>query len=111
MPDSVTTTEELKLMMKDFCEERDWDRFHSPKDLAIGISTEAAELLEIFRFKTAEQVNALLDEGGKKSATAEELADVLHFLLRFVRMYGFDFLGALCAKLVKNEQRYPVERS
>jgi NTP pyrophosphatase (non-canonical NTP hydrolase) len=111
VPDPVATVDELKLLVKNFCEERDWDQFHNPKDLAIGISTEAAELLEIFRFKTDQQARAMLDGGEKRNEVAEELADVFYFLLRFAQMYGFDLSEELRAKLAKNAQRYPVERS
>ena len=66
-----------------FCEERDWDQFHNPKDLAIGISTEANELLDIFRFKSEEQMKAQFQEESIRTHIEEEVADVLFFVLRF----------------------------
>ena len=58
--DQITTLGELKRKVQQFCEERDWDQFHNPKDLAIGVSTEANELLDIFRFKTEQQTRDIL---------------------------------------------------
>ena len=59
------TVQELMKMVRDFCEARDWDQYHNPKDLAIGISTEANELLDIFRFKSDEQMRAIFDSPTK----------------------------------------------
>lgn len=74
---------EMQEMVKQFCEERDWSQFHNPKDLAIGISTEANELLDMFRFKSEEQMKAMMETPAKKEAIADELADTLYFILRF----------------------------
>ncbi len=109
--DSETTIKQLKDIVQKFCEERDWDQFHNPKDLAIGVSTEAAELLDIFRFKTAEQMNEMLKDPGKREAIGEELADVLYFILRFCQMNGFDLSDELVRKIGKNSRKYPVEKS
>ena len=109
--DEDTTIEQLKNMVKSFCEERDWDQFHNPKDLAIGVSTEAAELLEIFRFKSKEQINEILKDIKKREAVGEELADVLYFLLRFCQMNGFDLSEEFAKKTKKNEEKYPVDKA
>lgn len=109
MDDSTATVEQLKGMVKRFCEERDWDRFHTPKDLAIGISTEANELLALFRFRSDEESMALLKD--KRKEVGEELADVLYFTLRFAQMYGFDLSQELEDKLKEDAVRYPVEKS
>ena len=83
--DNKVTLEELKNQVKDFCEQRDWDQFHNPKELAIGISTEANELLQIFRFKSEEDMKSLM-VSDKRIEVEEELADVLYFVLRFAQM-------------------------
>ncbi|MDO4170952.1 MAG: nucleotide pyrophosphohydrolase [Lachnospiraceae bacterium] len=79
--DRITTLDELKRKVQQFCEERDWDQFHNPKDLAIGVSTEANELLDIFRFKTEQQMREILLNPNKREHVEEELADTLFFVL------------------------------
>lgn len=111
MMDFKTTIEELKDLVKDFCEERDWTQFHNPKDLAIGISTEANELLDIFRFKTVDQMQSIMNEPDKRKMVEEELADTLFFVLRFAQMNDMDLDNVLKAKLQLNETKYPKELS
>lgn len=100
--------DELKHLVKDFCEARDWDQFHNPKELAIGMVTESAELLDIFRFKSEEQMKEILIS--KSEHIGEELADILFFILRFSQMYDIDLSAILKDKLAKNELKYPVEK-
>lgn len=111
LTDSSATIAELKIAVKKFCDDRDWDQFHPPKDLAIGVSTEAAELLDLFRFKTEKQIAAMLSESKKREAIAEELADTLYFILRFAQMNGFDLSDELIKKLKKNDEKYPVGKA
>lgn len=94
-----------------FCQARDWDQFHSPDQLAIGLATESAELLALFRFKTPVQVAELMASTLGRERVSDELADVYFFLLRFAQMNAIDLSAALDAKLAKNELKYPVERS
>ena len=101
---------ELIDIIKNFCEERDWDPFHNPKDLAIGISTEANELLDIFRFKSDEQMIKLFNSS-KREDIEDELSDVFFFLLRFAQMNNIDLKEALLRKIAKNNQKYPVEKA
>ncbi|MCB0379100.1 MAG: nucleotide pyrophosphohydrolase [Bdellovibrionales bacterium] len=109
MADSLTTFEELKTQVAQFCEQRDWDPFHSAKDLAIGAITESAELLEHFRFLDGGQVEALMGHPEKRQAVGEELADVLFFLLRFSQKYELDLSTCFKEKMTKNGKKYPVE--
>jgi NTP pyrophosphatase (non-canonical NTP hydrolase) len=109
--DSDVTIIELKNKIRSFCELRDWDQFHSPKELAIGISTEANELLQIFRFKTKEQMVVQLQNERIRSNISDELADVLFFILRFAEMNKIDLSEALDRKLKSNEEKYPVEKA
>ena len=83
--DNKTTIYDLEQKIKLFCEERDWDQFHNPKDLAIGISTEANELLDIFRFKTNEQMVKMFQDSVIKVNIEDEIADVLFFILRYIK--------------------------
>lgn len=99
---------ELIETIRIFCEERDWDQYHNPKDLAIGISTEAAELLDLFRFKNNEEIQETITN--KREHIEDELADVLFFVLRFAQMNNIDLKNALGNKMAKNALKYPVDK-
>ena len=111
MDDSEATISDAKALVEGFCAEREWDRFHNPKDLAIGISIEASELLQIFRFKDADESEAMMSSPGTRAEVEQELADVLYFVLRFSQMNGIDLYSALEGKIRLNGERYPVEKS
>jgi NTP pyrophosphatase (non-canonical NTP hydrolase) len=108
--DSNSTIEELKQQIQSFCEAREWDQFHNPKDLAIGISTESCELLDIFRFKSMDQIQELFMNAKSKEHIEEEVADTLFFLLRFAQMNHLDLYQCVQDKLNKNNKKYPVEK-
>ena len=97
--------------MREFCDARDWEQFHTPKDLAIGMATEAAELLQIFRFKANDEVAALLNRIETKQEIENEVADVLFFVLRFADLNDVDLVSALERKLEENARRYPLEKA
>lgn len=107
----MTDLKSLTTAVQSFCEARDWDQFHPPKDLAIGMSTEANELLDLFRFKSATEIAQRLQTSEFKTRVSEELADVFFFVLRFAQMNNIDLAEALQAKLKKNGEKYPVETS
>ncbi|MDE5932953.1 MAG: nucleotide pyrophosphohydrolase [Lachnospiraceae bacterium] len=109
--DDTTTISDLKQRIKCFCEERDWNQFHNPKDLAIGISTEANELLDIFRFKTEEQMKEIFLKEHSREHVEEEIADVLFFVIRFAQMNHLDLDMCLKNKMEKNSRKYSVEKS
>ncbi len=109
--DKETTLEELKVKVKSFCSDRDWDQFHGGKDLAIGIVTEASELLDLFRFKSDDQIREMFQSPGKFVEIRYELADVLFFILRFAQKFEIDLTVALQEKMERNAQRYPVEKA
>lgn len=102
---------ELEDKIERFCRERDWDQFHTPKDLAIGISTEANELLDLFRFKTESDMRCMLNDAKKRVQIEEELADTLFFVLRFAQMNHMDLSKILTDKMEKNAKKYPVDKS
>ncbi len=102
--------ENLKEEIRKFCEDRNWDQFHGIKDLAIGVATEAAELLEIFRFQSENQCESLI-QGERRKEISDELADVLFFVLRIAQKYNIDLDAAFREKMQKNAQKYPVEKA
>lgn len=108
--DETASVEELKSWVEEFCGVRGWTPFHDPKDLAIGLVTEASELLEVFRFVPERELAALVESPKARAAIADELADSLYFILRFAQLYKFDLVTCLREKLVKNEVKYPVNR-
>ena len=107
--DSKTTVEDLKGMCGRFCDERDWSQFHNAKDLAIGIASEAGELLELFRFKSEEESDEMA-RASRRTDVSEELADTLYFVLRFAQVADIDLSEALEDKLAKNALKYPADR-
>ena len=109
--DKIATFETAKNDVKKFCTDRDWDQFHGAKDLAIGLITEASELLEHFRFKTDEQIRQILRSKEKQAEIRHELADTLFFLLRFAQMFEIDLSDALFEKMARNALKYPVDKS
>jgi NTP pyrophosphatase (non-canonical NTP hydrolase) len=109
--DDQAKVADLKSQIRVFCEARDWDQFHGPKDLAIGLATEASELLELFRFLSDEQCAAKLVDSESRQEIENELADVLFFLLRFAQRFDIDLDDALAAKMTSNAERYPVEKA
>jgi len=109
--DAHTPVAELKAQVRRFVEERDWDQYHSPKDLAIGLSIEAAELLEHFRFRNDEEIAARLEDANLRREVGHELADVLYFVLLMGANLELDLTTALREKLVISGRRYPVEQS
>ena len=102
------TLEELHADVRAFCEERDWDQYHTPKELAIGVVTESGELLEEFRFQDRSDQSELLADDAAREAIEDEVADVFFFLLRFADLYDIDLEEATTRKIAKNETRYPA---
>jgi NTP pyrophosphatase (non-canonical NTP hydrolase) len=109
--DDKTNFREIKEKIRLLCEERDWDQYHGAKDLAIGVSTEAAELLEHFRFKSEKEVEELFKNPEKKEEISDEIADVLWFIVRLSQKYDIDLSEAFKNKIKKFEKKYPVEKS
>jgi NTP pyrophosphatase (non-canonical NTP hydrolase) len=111
MSDKDITIFELKQKVQKFCEDRNWDQFHSPKDLIIGVITEAGELLEPFRFKSDKEIEEMLSDKSKRDAIGAELADVLYFLIRFSQRNNFDLSSLLIKKLAENDKKYPIGKA
>lgn len=100
--------EELKGRIRAFVAERDWERFHSPKNLAMALSVEASELVELFQWLTEAESAALDPE--RRLRVADELADVLWFLVRLSDRLDIDLLEAAGRKLTANAAKYPADR-
>jgi NTP pyrophosphatase (non-canonical NTP hydrolase) len=97
----------LQGRLVDFAAARDWQPFHTPKNLASALSVEAAELLEIFQWLTPEQAAAVMADPESAHRVRDEVADVLAYLLQFCAVLDIDVLAALDAKIDRNEQRFP----
>ena len=99
----------LQDAQREFAADRDWDQFHSPKNLAAALSVEAAELLEIFQWLSEAQSAALTPK--QLGAVREEIADVFLYLLRISDRLGIDLVDAADQKLALNAEKYPVDRA
>ncbi len=102
-----TRFEALRADLRQFVDEREWDAFHAPKDLAVSLSIEASELLEVFQWRDGA---APLDEEAR-ARVAEETADVFLYALLLADKAGFDLLEAARVKLSANRSKYPVEKA
>jgi NTP pyrophosphatase (non-canonical NTP hydrolase) len=97
----------LQRRLADFAAARRWQPFHTPKNLAVALSVEAAELLEIFQWLTPEQAAAVMDDPESAHRVRDEAADVLAYLLQFCEVLHVDLLAALADKIDRNELRFP----
>lgn len=100
--------EEIRLKLHAFAKARDWEKFHNPKNLAMALMVEAAELQEIFQWLTLEEAQQLSEE--KLEAASEEVADVLLFLIRLADVLKIDLVEAAKKKITINEEKYPAEK-
>ncbi len=100
--------DDIKTKLRQFAQARDWDQFHSPKNLSMALAAEAGELLERFQWLTEEQSKNLTRE--QRQAVEEEMADVFLYLLRLADKLDVDLLGAAKNKMAKNETKYPADK-
>ena len=108
MDDSKTTLQDLKVRMAEFVRERDWEQFHSPKNLAMSIAIEAAELMEHFQWMTVEDSKNLKPE--HLVDIGEELADIIIYSLSLSNTLGLDLSQTVLDKMVKNSRKYPSDK-
>ncbi len=108
---SEATLEQLKEEIRQFCEERDWDKYHAPKELAIGLVVEASELLEHFLAMSEEEQLEALNDPKKGKEIRDELADSLYWVLRFSQKYGINLTEALHSKMEQNRRKYPIDKA
>lgn len=105
----MTELERLTERLRDFAEARDWERFHTPKNLAMALAAEVGELLVHFQWLTQEESATLSDEPEALSDVSDELADVAIYLLRMADIMGVDLWAAVSRKIERNEERFPAE--
>lgn len=98
--------EKIEALIRKFSEERDWEKFHNPKNLSMALSVEASELLEIFQWLTLEQSENLSEE--KKEHAKQEMADIAVYLIRMCMSFNIDLEEAIIEKMKLNEKKYPL---
>ncbi|MET9295895.1 nucleotide pyrophosphohydrolase [Streptomyces sp. NPDC003077] len=98
----------LQRRLAEFAAARDWQQYHTPKNLAAALSVEASELVEIFQWLTPEESAKVMTDQRTAPRVEDEVADVLAYLLQFCEALGIDPLTALAAKIERNESRFPV---
>lgn len=108
--DAVTTVAELRRLVADFVAERDWSQFHSPKNVSMALSIEAAELMEHFQWLTTDESRRLADDSARLAEVAEELADVIGYSLALANELGIDIATSIRSKMIKNAAKYPAEQ-
>ena len=106
MGDKITVINELKRKVEQFIKDRNWEQYHSPKNLSMSIAIEAAELME--RFQWLEGVNSYNISKKEKQAIEEEVADIAIYLLDFCNILGIDLSSSIAAKLKRNGKKYPI---
>jgi len=109
MSDDQTTVAELRDVVRQFVDERDWHQFHSPKNLSMSLAIEVAELMEHFQWITTDAAWEVGQADDKREPIREELADVLCYVLALANELDLDLSSALADKMVKNAQKYPAD--
>ena len=104
----MDTLQDLRMRLREFARERDWEQFHSPKNLAAALIVEAGELLEHFQWLTERQSEELTPK--TRARVAEELADVLLYLVRLADRVDIDLAQAAAQKLQRNAEKYPADK-
>ena len=110
MPDATTTLADLKETQRRFVAEREWEQFHSPKNLVMALAAEAAELLELFLWLDDDASRKSVQDPAKRNAVADELADVAGCLLALCNEIGIDLSDAVADKMARNAVKYPAEQ-
>lgn len=109
--DSNTTIKQLKDQTRQFLAGRNWGGYHTPKNLAMSLVIEAAELMEIFQWKTPEESREIASDAAVREHLGEEMADVLAYLLELSMELDIDLATAFADKMVKNNLKYPKEQT
>ena len=107
--DDKTTVQDLKTVVEDFVEERDWAQFHSPKNLSMALAVEASELMDLFKWKTVEEAQEEMKDKLLEDA-ADELADIMIYSIAFANRNGIDIAKAVTSKTEKNKAKYPADK-
>jgi dCTP diphosphatase len=107
--DTQTTLSDLRTAVANFIAARHWQGFHTPKNLAMSIAIEAAELMEHFQWRTPEESQQLVLDEEQRAVVADELADILIYCLSFANSAEIEVSRAILLKLARNEQRFPPQ--
>jgi NTP pyrophosphatase (non-canonical NTP hydrolase) len=110
MADDRTTIDELRKLVESFVAERQWQQFHTPKNLSMALAIEAAELMEHFQWLEPAEARAVAGDAVRRGAVAEELADVVCYALALANALEIDVSEAVRDKMVKNAAKYPAEQ-
>jgi dCTP diphosphatase len=110
MPDATTTIQTLRDAVARFGAEREWQPFHTPKNLVMGMAIETAELMEHFLWIEGEASRQAADDPHRREQIADEMADVANYLLNLSNVLGIDLSDAIVAKITKNAIKYPAEK-
>ena len=110
MDDTQTTVAELIRLVDDFVAERQWERFHDPKNLSMAMAIEAGELMEHFQWLRSDELGSVKEDERKMAQIREELADIAAYLLSFASTMGIDVSSALEHKMKKNALKYPADK-
>ena len=110
MSDNKTTIQGLKSLVQAFVDARDWQQFHSPKNLSMSLSIEAAELMELFQWLDLDEARDAMKTGAGRENAIDEIADVLIYALAFCNSNDIDVADAVTRKMGKNNQKYPVDK-
>ncbi|MCA9196318.1 MAG: nucleotide pyrophosphohydrolase [Planctomycetales bacterium] len=108
--DEDTSVADLRGVVKQFVDERDWQQFHSPKNLSMSLAIEVAELMEHFQWISGDESRCVTSDPIKLQEVQDELADVASYLLALANALNLDVTSALVAKMEKNAQKYPVDQ-
>ena len=111
LTDSSTSLAEIKSRVLAFAHERDWEQFHTPKNLSMALAAEAGELMEHFLWATPEASRTIVQDAAMRRKIEEELADVVIYALEFANMTGIDVAAAIESKMAANAAKYPVEKA
>jgi NTP pyrophosphatase (non-canonical NTP hydrolase) len=107
--DSKTTIAELKKVMKNFVNEREWDKYHDPKNLSMSIAIEAAELMELFQWIKNEEAMAVTKDSPLYTEACDEISDIMLYCLSLANVLKIDLASAITNKVVKNVKKYPKD--
>jgi NTP pyrophosphatase (non-canonical NTP hydrolase) len=110
--DKNTQIQELKDLLAEFRDKRDWKQFHNPKDLAEAISIEAGELMELFLWQTKEEIaDKIKKDSDFKKDVRDELSDVITFSVNFANALDIDIVSAIKSKMEENDKKYPADKA
>ena len=110
MDDINTTITELKKIVEDFIDERDWSQFHNPKNLSMALAIEAGELMDIFKWNSTQECEDMMSEKNTRQDATDELADIMIYALAFSNRNNINISSAIEKKMIKNRKKYPTEK-